>query len=181
MTEGNYSHSQTCTWCSRSEHFPDHHTLTAPQNSSEVQSHLKFMFRFSEGDEVKPCARTLKKNKPQPQHLLIRPKPEQVWDFSFSMNINLLLAPSCPPLAPPQQSFISCPLKLLHLRLSSIPAGSTIMSNPLCLESNTQHTGGLYNMQMIVTLTGVLQLGRNGNAAASRRAYTGSTVTTAQS
>lgn len=81
MTEGNYSHSQTCTWCSRSEHFPEHHTLTPLQDSSEVQSHVKFMFRWSEGDEVKPCARTLKKNKPQ--HLLIRPKPEQVWYFSF--------------------------------------------------------------------------------------------------
>lgn len=82
LSESNYSHSQTYTWCSRSEHFPEHHTLTAPQDSSEVQSHVKFMFRWSEGDEVKPCART-PKEKQKPQHLLIRPKPGQVWYFSF--------------------------------------------------------------------------------------------------
>lgn len=158
LSESNYSHSQTYTWCSRSEHFPEHHTLTAPQDSSEVQSHVKFMFRWREGDEVKPCART-SKEKQKPQHLLIRPKPGQVWYFSFpwtqsdtmcfrlftsqdhqfpTLHSHLVLAPSCPPLAPTQQGFNSCPLKLLRLRLSWIPAGSTIMSNPLCLESNTR-------------------------------------------
>lgn len=130
-------------------------------------------------------SRTLKKNKPRPQHLLIGPKPEQVLIFQFCLHpgiINfllhshLVLAPSCPPLAPPQQGFNSCPLKLLRLRLSWMLHNNV---KPTLLRK--QHTGGLYNMQMIVTLTGVLQLGRKRNTAASRRAYIGSTVTTAQS
>lgn len=77
-TAGYYLHTQTCSGCSRRECFPEH--LAVPWGSSEVQSHAGVVVRSRGGDEVRPHARTLKKNKPQ--HSLIRPQPEQLlrWD-----------------------------------------------------------------------------------------------------